>query len=106
MTDCDVVSGGSNPGVAVALPVVVGFASAAYTAIFNTLVLVYAEPRFHGRLMSVCLITFAVSPVAELPMSWMADRAGAPATMAAGGLVVAAVVAGVAALYAEYRRIR
>ena len=39
-------------------------------------------------------------------MSWLADRVGAPATIPAGGLVVAAVVAGVAALYPEYRRIR
>jgi len=64
--------------VAVALLLVVGFASAAYTAINNTLVLANAEPRLHGRVMSVYLITFAVSPVAALPMSWLADWLGAP----------------------------
>jgi MFS family permease len=85
---------------------VVGFASVAYTAINYTLVLANAEPRFHGRVTSVYLIPFAVSPVAALPMSWLADRVGAPATIAAGGLVVAAVVADVAAPYPEYRRIR
>jgi hypothetical protein len=39
-------------------------------------------------------------------MSWLADRVGAQSRSAAGGLVVAAVVAGVAALYSEHRRIR
>ena len=39
-------------------------------------VLANAEPRFHGRVMSVYLITVAVSPVAALPMSWLADRVG------------------------------
>jgi hypothetical protein len=53
--------------------------------------------------MSVYLITFAVSPVAALPMSWLADRVGGPATIAAGGLVAAAVSR---ALYPEYCRIR
>lgn len=56
----------------------VGLAPAAYTAINNTLVLANPEPRFHGRVMSVYPITFAVSPVAALPMSWLADRVGAP----------------------------
>jgi predicted MFS family arabinose efflux permease len=92
--------------VAVALLLVVGFASAAYTAINNTLVLANAEPRLHGRVMSVYLITFAVSPVAALPMSWLADWLGAPLTVAGGGLIVAAVVAGFAALYPAYRSIR
>jgi MFS family permease len=92
--------------VAVATLVVVGFTSAAYTAINNTLVLANAEPRLHGRVMSVYLITFAVSPVAALPMSWLTDWLGAPATVAGGGLIVAAVVAGFAALYPPYRNIR
>jgi len=51
----------------------------------NTLVLANVGPRFHGRVMSVYLITFAASPVAALPMSWLADRVGASATIAAVG---------------------
>lgn len=78
----------------------------ACTAINSTLVLANAEPRFHGRVISVYLVTFTVSPVATLPMSWLADRFGATTTIAAAGLAVAAVVASAPALYPEYRRIR
>ncbi|HZU06344.1 MAG TPA: MFS transporter [Chloroflexota bacterium] len=92
--------------VAVALLVVVGFASAAYTALNNTLLLSNATPQFYGRVMSVYMLTFAVMPIATLPAAWLADHVGGRATIGAGGVVVAAVVAGVAALYPPYRHIR
>jgi hypothetical protein len=86
--------------------VAAGFASAAYTALNNTLVLANCEPRLHGRVMSVYLLTLGATPVAAFPMSWLADRLGGPPTVALGGVVVAAVVAGVALLYPPYRQIR
>jgi MFS family permease len=92
--------------VAVVLLAIAGFASAAYTALNNTLVMANSEPRLHGRVMSVYLLTLGVTPVAAFPMSWLADRLGGPAAVALGGAVVAGVVAGVALLYPPYRRIR
>jgi MFS family permease len=92
--------------LAVALLALAGFASAAYTALNNTLVMANSAPRLHGRVMSVYLLTLGVTPVAALPMSWLADRVGGPTAVASGGAVVAAVVAGVALLYPPYRRIR
>jgi MFS family permease len=102
------VAFGAAPSFAVAvlLLVVAGFASAAYTALNNTLVMANSEPRLHGRVMSVYLLTLGVTPVAAFPMSWLADRLGGPAAVALGGAVVAVVVAGVALLYPPYRRIR
>jgi MFS family permease len=93
-------------GVAVALVAVAGFASAAYTALNNTLVMANSEPRLHGRVMSVYLLTLGVTPVAAFPMSWLADRIGGQLTVTLGGAVVAAVVAGVALRFPAYRRIR
>jgi MFS family permease len=92
--------------VAVVLLAVAGFASSAYTALNNTLVMANSEPRLHGRVMSVYLLTLGVTPVAAFPMSWLADRVGGPAAVALGGAVVATVVASVALLYPPYRRIR
>lgn len=92
--------------MAVALVAVAGFASAAYSALNNTLVMANSEPRLHGRVMSVYLLTLGITPVAAFPMSWLADRIGAPTTVALGGAVVTVVVALVAICYPPYRRIR
>jgi MFS family permease len=92
--------------VGVVLLALAGFASAAYTALNNTLVMANSEPRLHGRVMSVYLLTLGATPVAAFPMSWLADLIGGPAAIALGGAVVALVVAGVALLYPPYRRIR
>ncbi|MBI4493864.1 MAG: MFS transporter [Chloroflexi bacterium] len=95
----------SFPLAVVLLPLV-GFSSAAYSALNNTLVMGNTEPRLYGRVMSVYLLTFAVMPFGALPMAWLADQLGGRATLAGAGLVVAAVVAGTALLYPPYRRIR
>jgi MFS family permease len=92
--------------VAVGLLALAGFASAAYTALNNTLVMANSEPRLHGRVMSVYLLTLGVTPVAAFPMSWLADHVGAPLTVTLGGAIVAAVVAGVAIGHPPYRRIQ
>jgi hypothetical protein len=99
---------GASPtfAVAVVLLAAAGFTSSAYTALNNTLVMANSEPRLHGRVMSVYLLTLGVTPVAAFPMSWLADRLGGPATVALGGVVVATVVAGVALFYPPYRRIQ
>jgi MFS family permease len=92
--------------LAVLLLAVAGFTSAAYTALNNTLVMANSEPRLHGRVMSVYLLTLGVTPVAAFPMAWLADRLGGPTAVALGGAVVATVVAAVGLAYRPYRRIR
>lgn len=92
--------------LAIALLVVVGFTSASHFSLNNTLIMANTEPRLHGRVMSVYLMTFAVMPIATLPMAWLADQIGERGTVAAAGFVVASLTLGVAALYPPYRRIR
>jgi MFS family permease len=89
-----------------ALLVVVGFASAAYTALNSTLIMSNTEPRLYGRVMSVWLLTFGLVPMATIPAAWLADLLGAPLTVVAAGALVALFVGGVAVLYPPYRRIR
>ena len=85
--------------------VVVGFASAGYQALNSSLVMHYTEPAFHGRVMSVYLLTFSAMPLGTVPFGALSDRYGAPITIGIGGLVLAAIVASVGALYTPYRRI-
>jgi MFS family permease len=91
--------------VAAGLLGLVGCASAAYSALNNTLIMSNTEPRLYGRVMSVYLMTFGLQPLATLPASWSAEHLGAPATVVGTGLIVTTVVAGVAAFYPAYRRI-
>jgi hypothetical protein len=92
--------------VAVVMLVIVGFASSAYTTINSTLIMSNTEPRLYGRVMSVYLLTFAVMPLAAVPMAWLADQVGGRATIAAAGLVVALTMVVVALAFPAYRSIR
>lgn len=92
--------------LAVVLLALVGFSSGVYTGLNGTLVMGNAEPRLYGRVMSVYLLTFAVTPLAALPMSWLTDQIGGRLTVAGAGTVVVVLVAGTAILYPPYRRIR
>jgi MFS family permease len=92
--------------LAVALLVVVGFTSSAYTTLNSTLIMSNTEPRLYGRVMSVYLLTFAVMPLAAVPMGWLAEQVGGRATVAGSGTLVALAVLAIALGYPAYRRIR
>jgi MFS family permease len=92
--------------VAVLLLALVGFASSGYVALNTSLMVSHTEPRLYGRVMSVYLLTFAIMPVAALPVAWLADQIGGRATVAAGGALVAATVAAIGILYPPARHIR
>ena len=92
--------------VAIALLVVVGFLSAAYAAINNTLIMSNTSPNLYGRVMSLYLLTFGSTPLGALPLAWLADRAGAPVSVALSGCLVAGAVATIALRYPAYRHIR
>jgi MFS family permease len=85
--------------------VIVGFASAGYQALNSSLVMHYTEPAFHGRVMSVYLLTFSAMPLGTVPFGALSDRYGAPITIGIGGLVLAAIILTVCVLYPPYRRI-
>jgi len=91
--------------LAVAALVVVGFAFAGYAAVNQTLVMEHTSPDFHGRVISVYLMSFGLLPLATFPEAWGADHIGGPAMITiAGSLVIAAV--GLTALLAPgYRRL-
>jgi MFS family permease len=92
--------------VALLMLTVVGFSSAAFMGLNSTLIMSNAPPRLYGRIMSIYMLTFAAQPLGALPLAWVADAAGAPASMVLAGTAVLAAVAGIGLFYGPYRRIR
>ena len=91
--------------VAIGLLVVVGFLFSSFSALNNTLLMANTEPRLTGRVMSMYLLTWGAMPAGALPLTWIADRAGAPTALALAGAIIALVVAGVALLHPPAHRI-
>lgn len=91
--------------VAVGFVAGVGFTSAGFMALSNTLVMANTEPGFYGRVMSVYLLTFALMPITMIPAGWLADQIGGPITVAATGVIVVGVLAA-ASLHPPYRQLR
>jgi MFS family permease len=98
---------GLAPSFLVALPLlaVVGFFGAAFMGLNSTLLMSNAPPHLYGRIMSIYMLTFAAQPLGALPLAWVADVAGAPASMVIAGGVVLAIVAAIGLFYPPYRRI-
>jgi MFS family permease len=90
---------------ALVLLAVVGFCSAAFMGLNSTLIMSNAPPHLYGRIMSIYMLTFAAQPMGALPLAWVADIAGAPASMVIAGIVVLVSVCGIGLFYAPYRRI-
>jgi MFS family permease len=85
---------------------IVGGASAAYMSLNSTLVMDKAEPQYHGRVMSVYMLTFSLMPISVLPVGALADAFGAPVTIGIGGLLLVVVVALYGSLHPSYRHLR
>jgi hypothetical protein len=84
----------SSLPAAAAMLAVVGAASAGYMSSNNALLMQAAPRAYHGRVMSVYMLTWGLMPLSSLPAARLADVVGAPATVAGmGGLLIAAVVA-------------
>ncbi len=98
---------GLSPSFAVALAALalVGLTGSVYQSLNSTLIMTSSEPAYYGRVMSVNMVGFSLMPIASLPMGAIADRLGAPHTVAICGVLVALFILGVAAFVRSYRRI-
>jgi hypothetical protein len=95
------------PSFLLALPLLtlVGFCGAAFMGLNSTLLMSNTPTRLYGRIMSIYMLTFAAQPIGALPLAWIADLAGAPASMVIAGGVVLATVACIGLFYTPYRRV-
>ena len=75
-------------GLALALLVVAGFANQAYNTINQTLIVTRTDQALYGRVMSINMMMRSFITMSILPMGFLADRFGAPLTIAtAAGLL-------------------
>jgi len=98
---------GMSPSFTLALLTLaaVGFSGSVYQSLNSTLIMTSSEPAYYGRVMSVNMMGFSLMPIAALPMGIIADRLGAPHTVAICGLAVTLFVIGVATFVRSYRQI-
>jgi MFS family permease len=96
-----------SQSILVAFPalVVIGAASAAYMALNMSLVMEYAEPQFHGRVMSINMMTFSLMPLSVVPTGFLVDAFGAPTVIGISGLLLMTIVAGYGTLHPSYRKV-
>jgi predicted MFS family arabinose efflux permease len=100
------VAFGLAPSFAIAMVALgfVGFAFAGYAALNQTLVMEQTDREFHGRVMSVYLMSFSLLPLATVPQAWLADHVGGPMVVTCAGAGAAGVVVLTALLLPSYRR--
>jgi hypothetical protein len=75
----------------------VGLAGNAYMALNSSMIMSTTERAYHGRVMSVYMMTWSLMPLSSLPLGKVVDAAGIEATMAVMGVIVALFVAAVGA---------
>lgn len=87
-----------------ALLAAVGFASQVFLTINKTLLMLASDRAYYGRVMSIYMMGFSLTPIALLPMGAAVDAVGAPVTVAAAGAVVVAVITTTGAIQGVRRR--
>lgn len=66
----------------------VGLFGNAYTALNSTLIMTYSDRAYHGRVMSIYMMTWSLSPLASLPIGAAVDAFGAQRVVAVFGVIV------------------
>lgn len=79
-----------------ALLVLAGFSNQAYNTINQTLIVTRTDPALYGRVMSINMMSRSFIAMSILPIGFLADTFGAPATLAvsAGALAVCFLLIG------------
>jgi predicted MFS family arabinose efflux permease len=93
-------------GIALVGLVIVGLSSAGFQSLNSSLVMDNADPAYHGRVMSVYMLTFSAMPLAVVPAGILADTYGAPATIGIAGLLLLVIIGLVGLFHPSYRHIR
>jgi MFS family permease len=66
----------------------VGLFGNAYTSLNSTLIMTTSDRAYHGRVMSIYMMTWSLSPLASLPIGALVDAFGAQRVVAVFGLIV------------------
>ena len=85
---------------------IVGLVSASYLSLNVTLIMDATDPRYHGRVMSVYMLTFSALPFGNMIQSALADAFTAPVVVGVCGLFLAVFVLVFALFSPAYRGLR
>jgi MFS family permease len=94
---------GNSFSLGIIMLVIVGVVSSSYLALNATLIMDATDKRYHGRVMSVYMLTFSALPFGNMIMSVFADAYTAPLTVGLGGISLAIVVVMFGLLSPSYR---
>ena len=72
---------------------VVGLAGNAYMALNSTMIMATTARAYHGRVMSVYMMTWSLMPLSTLPVGKVVDAVGVQPTTAVAGMIVVGFVA-------------
>lgn len=92
--------------IALVMLLIAGATSAGFQSLNSTLVMTNSKPAYHGRVMSVYMLTFSAMPLGVVPFGALSDIYGAPITIGIGGLLLTGVIAAVGLLHPSYRHIK
>ncbi len=74
---------------------VVGLTGNAYMSLNSTMIMSVTERSYHGRVMSVYMMTWSLMPLSTLPLGKVVDAVGVQPTTAVAGVIVSVFVAAI-----------
>ena len=77
----------TNYPLSIVLLAVTGLFNAVYTTILNVLLLLLVPSAYHGRIMSVFMITFGLSTFGNIAAGFIAESSGAPFAVTVTGFI-------------------
>lgn len=81
--------------ISLLLLMLIGFVSQSYMTLNKTLLMLHADRRMYGRVMSVNMMMFSLVPVALLVLGWLVDSVGPQTAILASGVILfAAAISG------------
>jgi len=98
-------------GMFQALPIVLlflfllGVGNMATMVLNNTLIQIHTEATFRGRVMSVYMMTWGLTPLGTLPAGAIADKVGVPLVVAAQGILIVVLMATMAILRPDFKKL-
>jgi MFS family permease len=83
-----------------------GASQSCYMSLNSTMLMGNTDPRLYGRVLSINLMTFAVTPIAALPLAWATDQIDPRTAVLVAGVLVAVALAAAAVANPSTRRAR
>lgn len=90
-----------------ALPLLylIGICNAIHTSLHMTLMQVYSSPEMRGRMMSLVVMSFGLTPVSAVPFGAIAEKIGTPNALCISGILLCLTVIIFGILYPRFRMI-